>query len=284
MTAMIAVGLRQRVVAFEAPLQERRALRALNRAASTTALLPTPTQATRVAYGSVAIVDPEVFQFVSFLLSLEGSASYPDEMRQLLALLAALSSKQTIQPSTLNAFNQWEDAEARYAVTETVGSWRAVVLVTYRPRQLLPLYMASARRAVRFVNAVVALVTANAYISTLGGGHFLCRHLSQSTLLAKLQIGISMGLKDPVLESKCRVNLMYNALQLGKLKRARRILKCEEVVAEQLDSTELRNVCHAASVYLDKMDRLHQEQVLFHRKMDVRRHCMTISTVSGSFE
>ncbi|KAF4138217.1 hypothetical protein GN958_ATG12597 [Phytophthora infestans] len=266
MTAMIAVGLRQRVVAFEAPLQERRALRALNRAASTTALLPTPTQATRVAYGSVAIVDPEVFQFVSFLLSLEGSASYPDEMRQLLALLAALSSKQTIQPSTLNAFNQWEDAEARYAVTETVGSWRAVVLVTYRPRQLLPLYMASARRAVRFVNAVVALVTANAYISTLGGGHFLCRHLSQSTLLAKLQIGISMGLKDPVLESKCRVNLMYNALQLGKLKRARRILKCEEVVAEQLDSTELRNVCHAASVYLDKMDRLHQEQVLFHRK------------------
>ncbi|KAF4035505.1 hypothetical protein GN244_ATG12499 [Phytophthora infestans] len=266
MTAMIAVGLRQRVVAFEAPLQERRALRALNRAASTTALLPTPTQATRVAYGSVAIVDPEVFQFVSFLLSLEGSASYPDEMRQLLALLAALSSKQTIQPSTLNAFNQWEDAEARYAVTETVGSWRAVVLVTYRPRQLLPLYMASARRAVRFVNAVVALVTANAYISTLGGGHFLCRHLSQSTLLAKLQIGISMGLKDPVLESKCRVNLMYNALQLGKFKRARRILKCEEVVAEQLDSTELRNVCHAASVYLDKMDRLHQEQVLFHRK------------------
>ncbi|EEY56289.1 uncharacterized protein PITG_20683 [Phytophthora infestans T30-4] len=244
---MIAVGLRQRVVAFEAPLQERRALRALNRAA-------------------VAIVDPEVFQFVSFLLSLEGSASYPDEMRQLLALLAALSSKQTIQPSTLNAFNQWEDAEARYAVTETAGSWRAVVLVTYRPRQLLPLYMASARRAVRFVNAVVALVTANAYISTLGGGHFLCRHLSQSTLLAKLQIGISMGLKDPVLESKCRVNLMYNALQLGKFKRARRILKCEEVVAEQLDSTELRNVCHAASVNLDKMDRLHQEQVFFYRK------------------
>ncbi|ETI46885.1 hypothetical protein F441_08768 [Phytophthora nicotianae CJ01A1] len=266
MTARIAVGLRQRIVAFEPLLHERRALRALKRATTASTLLSASTQATRVAYGSVAIADPEVYQFVAFLLSPEGSASYPDETRQLLAVLAKFSTKQTIQASTLKSFTQWEDAVARYAVAETAGSWRVFVLVTYRPRQLLPLYMASARRAVKLVNAVVALVTANAYISTLGGGHFLCRHLSQSTLLAKLQIGISMGLKDPILESKCRVNLMYNALQLGKFKRARRILKREEVVAEQLDSSELRNVCHAANVYLDKMDRLHKEQVLFHRK------------------
>ncbi|KAG6965183.1 hypothetical protein JG688_00007349 [Phytophthora aleatoria] len=266
MTASIAVGLRHCVVAFEAPLQERRALRALKRAASTSTFSSASAQVTRVAYGSVAIADAEVFQFVAFLLSSEGSASYPDETRQLLALLATFSTKQAIQASALKTFTQWEDAVAGYAMADTVGSWRVCVLVTYHPRQLLPLYMASARRAVVFVNAVVALVTANAYISTLGGGHFLCRHLSQSTLLAKLQIGISMGLKDPVLESKCRVNLMYNALQLGKFKRARRILKREEVVAEQLDSSELRNVCHAAKVYLDKMDRLHKEQVLFHRK------------------
>ncbi|KAG2776815.1 hypothetical protein PC129_g12449 [Phytophthora cactorum] len=266
MTASIAVGLRHCVVAFEAPLQERRALRALKRAASTSTFSSASAQVTRVAYGSVAIADAEVFQFVAFLLSSEGSASYPDETRQLLALLATFSTKQAIQASALKTFTQWEDAVAGYAMADTVGSWRVCVLVTYHPRQLLPLYMASARRAVGFVNAVVALVTANAYISTLGGGHFLCRHLSQSTLLAKLQIGISMGLKDPVLESKCRVNLMYNALQLGKFKRARRILKREEVVAERLDSSELRNVCHAAKVYLDKMDRLHKEQVLFHRK------------------
>ncbi|GMF23528.1 unnamed protein product [Phytophthora fragariaefolia] len=167
----------------------------------------------------------------------------------------------------MEPFAQWEDGTARYTLAETVGGdVHVAVLVSYRPKSLLPLYMASARRAVRLVNAVVALVTANAYISTLGGGHFLCRHLNQSTLLAKLQIGISMGLKDPVLESKCRVNLMYNALQLGKFKRARRILRREELVAEQLDSSELRKVCHAANVYIDKMHRLHKEQALFHRK------------------
>ncbi|KAG7380833.1 hypothetical protein PHYPSEUDO_006726 [Phytophthora pseudosyringae] len=267
MASSIVVGVRQRVVAFEPSLQERRALRALKRAVSSSAEASAHVHATRALCGSVAIADEEVFQFVSFLLSPEGSASYPDETRRLLVLVARLSTQQTIQTSKLATFTQWEDAVTRYSVAgETATGLRIFVLVTYRPRQLLPLYMASARRAVRLVNAVVALVTANAYISTLGGGHFLCRHLNQSTLLAKLQIGISMGLKDPVLESKCRVNLMYNALQLGKFKRARRILKREEAVAEQLDSGELRKVCHAATVYLDKMDRLHKEEVLFHRK------------------
>ncbi|OWZ21694.1 RxLR effector protein [Phytophthora megakarya] len=266
MASSIAVGLRQRVVAFEAPLREHRALRALKRAVYSSAGSCASDHATLASYGSVAIADREVFQLVSFLLSSEGSTTYPDKTQQLMALLAKISTQKTIQLPQSKPFTQWEDVETRYSVAETVSPTLVVVLVTYRPRELLPLYMASARRAVRLVNAVVALVTANAYISTLGGGHFLCRHLNQSTLMAKLQIGISMGLKDPVLESKCRVNLMYNALQLGKFKRAWRILRREEVVAEQLDSEELRRVCHAATVYLDKMDRLHKEQVLLHRK------------------
>ncbi|KAG1693544.1 hypothetical protein DVH05_023308 [Phytophthora capsici] len=262
----IALAVRQCVDAFEPPLQERQALSALKRAVTSSADTGGFAHATRNCCGSVAIADAEVFQFVSFLLSPEGYSSYPDETQRLLIQLTNISTLQLIRTLKLKTFNQWEDAVTRYSVVETTSSFNAFVVVTYRPTQLLPLYMASARRAVRFVNAVVALVTANAYISTLGGGHFLCRHLSQSTLLAKLQIGISMGLKDPVLESKCRVNLMYNALQLGNFKRARRILKREALVAEQLDSSELRNVCHAANVYLDKMDRLHKEEVLLYRK------------------
>ncbi|CAI5714097.1 unnamed protein product [Peronospora destructor] len=264
----IAVGIRHRVLAFEAPLHEHRALQSLKYVVSSYTKKYAFADTNLTPYGSVAIVDAEVFQFVSFLLSPEGSATYPDETQQLLSLLTSLSTNISIQLPQTAAFTQWEDAVARYSVTETDDTphCRVFVLVTYRPKDLLPLYMTSARRAVKFVNAVVALVTANAYISTLGGGHFLCRHLNQSTLLARLQIGISMGLQDPILESKCRVNLMYNALQLGKFKRARRILRQEELVAEQLGSTELHNVCHAASVYLDKMDRLHKEQVLHHEK------------------
>ncbi|RLN88732.1 hypothetical protein BBJ28_00026879, partial [Nothophytophthora sp. Chile5] len=279
-TAIAAIGVRQRVVAFEAPLRERRTLRAMRRAVSTRLDLHWGLNEGRASCGSVAIADAQIFRLVSFLLSSEGTTAYPFEAQQLVAQLVRLCAapQDTGIPSALKAvsdcakWTQWADATCLYAVMPVsrgpLGaslSRRMSILVTHRPRDLLPLCMSSARRAVRLVHAVVALVTANAYISTLGGGHFLCRQLSQSTLMAKLQIGISLGLKDPILESKCRVNLAYNALQLGRFGRASRILRHEKRVAERLDSAELRKVCHAADVYLSKMYRLHQEQVLFHR-------------------
>nr|BAP68776.1 RxLR effector candidate protein [Hyaloperonospora arabidopsidis Emoy2] len=268
----VAVSIRQRVVAFEAPLHERRALRDLKHSVSAHTGACASAGTDFKFYGSVAIAHAGVFQFLTFLLSSKGSTTYPDETQQLLSILfSVFSTKIRFQALPRQKFEpkcRWEDANACYVVAETRDRPRhcVFVLLTYRPQQLLPLYMASARRAVKFVNAVVALVTANAYVSTLGGGHFLCRHLNHSTLLAKLQIGISMGLQDPILESKCRVNLMYNALQLGKFKRAKRILRREELVAEQLESDELLKVCHAANVYLDKVDQLHKEQLLVYRK------------------
>ncbi|KAF4320799.1 hypothetical protein BBO99_00004880 [Phytophthora kernoviae] len=261
---MIVVGIRQHILAFERPLQERRAMLSLKRSV-TKHLKTSLSNKTSSKNSSVAISDAETFRFVSFLLSVEGSAAYPDEFQQLMAILGQICTNKSAEMSD---FTQWEDDDWRYAVSDHLPSSDislGVVLVTYRPRDLLPLYMASARRAVGFVHAVVALVTANAYISTLGGGHFLCQHLDRSTLMAKLQIAISMGLHDPILESKCRVNLAYNALQLGRFKRARKILRKEQDVAEQLDSSELRKVCHAANVYLNKLYNLHKEQILLRK-------------------
>lgn len=176
MTSSIIVGVRQQVVAFAPPLRERGALRAVKRAAAAYTDSGASDDADCVVGGSVAIADWEIFRFVSFLLSAEGSAAYPGESRQLLTLLVARCTKKTVKLPGMEeskTFTHWEDSAARYSLAETDrDNVRAVVLVTYRPKLLLPLYMASARSAVKFVNAVVALVTANAYISTLGGGHF----------------------------------------------------------------------------------------------------------------
>ncbi|RHY12990.1 hypothetical protein DYB25_003985 [Aphanomyces astaci] len=117
-------------------------------------------------------------------------------------------------------------------------------------------------RATRFTNAVVSLVTANAYISTLGGGFFLCRHLNQAKLMAQLQICVSQGLHDPILASKCRINLAYGAMARGKFKRAQRIINDEGVNAKALRSDEIHNVCHAAQVYLDKTWDLHRSRLV----------------------
>ncbi|KDO21706.1 hypothetical protein SPRG_13044 [Saprolegnia parasitica CBS 223.65] len=135
---------------------------------------------------------------------------------------------------------------------------------------LYKLSMSWCYRATRFTHAVVALVTANAYISTLGGGYFLCRHLNQAKLMAQLQICVSQGLQDPILASKCRVNMAYGAMAQGQFKRAYKLLRDEGATAEALQSDDLRNVVHAANVYLRKTVALHK-QLLRHEETDTTR-------------
>lgn len=271
----VCVGVRRRVVPFEAPGRERRAIRSVKRAAFSSSSSSSPSNGVLTRSLSVSVADPRVIQFICFTLSPEGVKAQPKVASELVKALKSradsLSPPSRRQERVVDAENaSWShggDAWCQYttATLSSTSSMRSrpatlyVVLVAFRPTTLLPFCWPSARRAVRFVHGVVALVTANAYISTLGGGHFLCRHLDRATFMAKMQMAVSVGLQDPVLESKCRVNLAYNALQAGRFKRARRIVDHETRVAEALDNDELRKVCHAAGVYLAKTYRLHLE-------------------------
>uniref|UniRef100_K3X9G5 Uncharacterized protein n=1 Tax=Globisporangium ultimum (strain ATCC 200006 / CBS 805.95 / DAOM BR144) TaxID=431595 RepID=K3X9G5_GLOUD len=199
--------------------------------------------------GSIAIVNQQAYQLIMYLLSEDGKEIHWDAK----ALVRQVRAQE-----------QWihhEDSTSKYTIApvNTSSITGLLVLLSYRPVPILPFCWPSARRAVRFVNAVVSLVTANAFISTLGGGHFLCKHLDQAKMMAKIQIAVSQGLHDPILESKCRVNLAYGAMQGGKFRRAYRIIQQEAEVAKELTSDELEKVCYAAKVYLMKTYRLHKE-------------------------
>lgn len=234
---------------------------------------------------SISIRDQRVYKLVRFLLSEDGARKHPRDHTLLIqAILARLASYRyasatdqqgvatrarslhvpTIATADHATWLYSQDAECSYTIATAIPVQNAtvkslLVLLTYRPDPLLPLCWTSVRRAVRFVNAVVSLVTANAFISTLGGGHFLCKHLDQAKLMAKIQIAVSVGLQDPILESKCRVNLAYGAMQGGRFRRAYRILERELVVAQELASDELEKICNAAKMYLIKTYRLHKE-------------------------
>lgn len=236
---------------------------------------------------SLAIRDQRAFELARFLLSEEAAQKHPGDHAALVhAIRSAVQSHQIVdlpkvrgaaikhnnverESNSTGSFSyHQEDDELSVVVAVTKSDSDAdnvtterplLALLVYRPEPILPLCWPSARRAVRFVNAVVSLVTANAFISTLGGGHFLCKHLDQAKLMAKIQIAVSVGLQDPVLESKCRVNLAYGAMQGGRFRRAHRILEREALVAARLESDELQQICHAAKVYLIKTYRLHKE-------------------------
>lgn len=217
-------------------------------------------------YASVSIEDAELYALFGWIIREYGDSFTQECAGQLKNVVCAIASRvgatQWTNTMSCSSWTQHHDNCCDYVVvpasTKKVER-DLVVLVNYRPQPIFPLYMASARRAVRFVHGVVALVTANAYISTLGGGHFLCKQLSQAKLMARLQIAVSMGLQDPILESKCRINLAYNAMQAGRFRRAQRIIRNETLVAARLKSNELAKVCHAAQTYLGKTYRVHRE-------------------------
>jgi hypothetical protein len=255
MEVPLALAIARSVAAFEAPGNETRSARRLRKRVS-------KSQPQRVKTLSVSVHDADVFSFLQFLSSDRGRRALPDAWRQLAQWLYIHTTGLPIM--SRQAMDDW--AMHRVGIydlllppTTSLDPPLALALVTFRPQPLLPLSLASARRAVTFTHGVVALVTANAYISTLGGGHFLCLHLAQAKQMARLQIALADALGDPVLKSKCRVNLAYNAMREGRFRRAQRILRQEARVATQLANDELTSVGIAAVVYLRKTVQLHQE-------------------------
>ncbi|GBG26124.1 Hypothetical Protein FCC1311_023442 [Hondaea fermentalgiana] len=116
-------------------------------------------------------------------------------------------------------------------------------------RLLRPCDLAWSRRVLWLLDLRVGLRTANAYISTLGGGHFLCRQLDQAENMALRQLAVAYWLGDPVLASQCRIHLAYNIMQRGKLGLARWWILREWNFVHRLDHDLLKSMLRSAWHY-----------------------------------
>lgn len=76
-------------------------------------------------------------------------------------------------------------------------------------------------RLVRYYNKHIALLSANAFISTLGGGRFLTRNMREAVKLALLQMQVAAQLQNDGLRARSAVHLVYCLLQLGDFAGAR---------------------------------------------------------------
>ncbi len=61
-------------------------------------------------------------------------------------------------------------------------------------------------------------------ISTLGGGHFLCRQLNKALILARFSAEMAEFAGDDALRVKCRLNEAYSLIWAGRYKTARHII------------------------------------------------------------
>lgn len=105
------------------------------------------------------------------------------------------------------------------------------------------------RRVLWILNLRVGLKSANAYISTLGGGYFLCRQLDQAEGMALRQLAVAYYLGDPILASQCRIHLAYNIMQRGRLDLARWWILREWRNANALQNELLKSMLASAWHY-----------------------------------
>jgi len=98
----------------------------------------------------------------------------------------------------------------------------------------------------RLENKHVALLTANAYVSTLGGGHFLCRHVPSAVALARAQIRVACELGDTHLAARSHIHLAYCAVLMGQFRSASRLLALLDRVAVALEDPVLAGMVVAA--------------------------------------
>jgi len=108
-------------------------------------------------------------------------------------------------------------------------------------------------KILRLFNLHVALITLNAFVSTLGGGFFLCRRIDEAEDMATKQHHIALQLGDLSLASQCRIHLVYNCMQRGQLKRAKNGLLFEWRLAHILEDGHLKSVIRSAWIYLHKL-------------------------------
>ncbi|KAL3762231.1 hypothetical protein ACHAWU_004769 [Discostella pseudostelligera] len=74
-------------------------------------------------------------------------------------------------------------------------------------------------------NNFIRLTSLSAYISTLGGGFFLCRYLSTAIALARRQCALALMRGDSMMALKCRINEGYCYIHGGKLNKGKKLIR-----------------------------------------------------------
>ena len=103
-----------------------------------------------------------------------------------------------------------------------------------------------------------SLQVTSAYVSTLGGGYFMCRFVGKAQDMARTQLKVAEKLGDEVLQSKCRTHLIYNDIQLGDFDVAQMKLATEMNFACRLNDTELISIIKSAIHYCDQCRELNK--------------------------
>lgn len=144
-----------------------------------------------------------------------------------LSMSCAQANTETFAWSYRNIGHQETVAGTGTTSQRPVSGTAYFIVASYRPDEsaTYSIDMSWNRRIKGLLSTHVSLVTANAFISTLGGGHFLCRQVHHARAMALRQIVVALRMEDYVLAGLVWVNIAYGYMQEGKFGTAQRILR-----------------------------------------------------------
>ena len=109
-------------------------------------------------------------------------------------------------------------------------------------------------KIMRLVSLKQKLLTTSAYVSTLGGGYFLCKFVNQAKIMAARQFTLAKCLNDTPLEIQCCIHMAYSLIREGKWNMASSIIKYQEARCALLNSNhEIISVVKSAKRFLRKI-------------------------------
>lgn len=96
----------------------------------------------------------------------------------------------------------------------------------------------------------LTLQSLSAWIATLGGGYFLCRHLATAVRMARQQRALALCMCDYDTADRCTLNEAFNYIHAGQFRVARRLIRAvQESSTQRKDKLTLRMV-YSAKLFL----------------------------------
>ena len=96
-----------------------------------------------------------------------------------------------------------------------------------------------------------------AWFSTLGGGHFFCRHLATAVRLAKWQRHVALLMGDYSMAYKCTINEAYSYIYAGMFRKALKTLDMVAILNKRVDihplDSVIVNMCHSARLFCKRV-------------------------------
>lgn len=144
--------------------------------------------------------------------------------------------------------------------TTTNNDEKAKIITILIPDSIIRIPDARARAILSGTESrAIALLSLNAYVSTLGGGYFLCKRVDVALQMAYRQHQIAVMLDNSELAGQCRIHVCYILMQQGKLSLAAQRLHDEKMEAKRTGSEKHAAIVQAAVVYLIKLNRIQAE-------------------------